>query len=175
MVNNSSIVVGVILGIFFALVVFWLKKAWWKFKLGWRMTKARWGEHDAARFLETNGYHIVETQKRLPIITYLDGEPFENHVRADYIVSRDGRTYLVEVKTGEEAPRVTNAATRRQLLEYFYAYQPDAILLLDMTNRELKEVSFAKQVAPVEPGFAWRDYSIGFIAGAVFIYIILRF
>ena len=46
------------------------------------------------------------------------------------------------MKTGKAAPRISTASTRRQLLEYLYAYVVDGVLLVDMANREINEVDF---------------------------------
>ena len=52
-------------------------------------------------------------------------------LRADLLVTRNGRRYVAEVKTGRTAPRLDCAATRRQLLEYRIAFGVDGVLLVD--------------------------------------------
>jgi len=175
MENYSLIIIGIAFGTFAVLL---LRKQWHNFRLRRKMARARQGETDALHFLAANGFELLATQKRLPLITYLDDEAIESYVRADYLVRRDGRTYVVEVKTGQEAPKVTTAATRRQLLEYYFAYQPDGILLLDMTHHQLQEVRFAVPPAAFAGKtvtFAWRDCALGFCLGASLVYILLAY
>ncbi len=62
---------------------------------------------------------------------WIDGEPVEVGVRADLWVGLGERRYVAEVKTGGRAPDPTHPATRRQLLEYRVAFEPDGLLLVD--------------------------------------------
>ena len=63
-------------------------------------------------------------------------------LRADLLVERGGRRYVAEVKTGEAAPSLATAATRRQLLEYLIAYRVDGVLLVDAERGSVHEVEF---------------------------------
>ena len=49
---------------------------------------------------------------------------------------------LAEVKTGDFAPSLHTAATRRQLLEYATALGHDEILLVDAYAESIKRVTF---------------------------------
>jgi hypothetical protein len=60
---------------------------------------------------------------------------------AEKILKR-GKVFVVEVKSGEKIPYITNRETRRQMLEYYLAYQPCGILLLNMKNKTISEVKF---------------------------------
>ena len=103
---------------------------------------AQRGETAAERLLERHGYQILERQVQGEWTFHVDGEAVEARVRADLLVRRRGRVYVAEVKTGERAPDPTNPATRRQLLEYRYAFDPDGLLLVDMSSRRVREVAF---------------------------------
>ncbi len=72
--------------------------------------------------LRAAGYTIVAVQVRTWWSPLVDGEPQEIELRADYLVEADGELLVAEVKTGDEAPRISTAATRRQLLEYHVAF-----------------------------------------------------
>ncbi len=63
-------------------------------------------------------------------------------MRADYLGSRSGRQFVAEVKSGKVAPRLDTASTRRQLLEYWAAFQVDGILLVDGETRQVHEIAF---------------------------------
>lgn len=71
-----------------------------------------------------------------------DGEGTDFELRADLLVERQGQQYVAEVKTGSSAPDLSNAGTRRQLLEYSLAYQSPVILLVDVERDRVVEVSF---------------------------------
>lgn len=87
-----------------------------------RAARAGAGEDGAARMLREAGYTIVARQARTWWTPIVDGEPHELELRADYLVEADGELLVAEVKTGDEAPRLETAATRRQLLEYHVAF-----------------------------------------------------
>jgi len=87
-----------------------------------RAARAGAGEDRAAQLLRDAGFTIVATQARTWWSPLLDGGPQEMELRADYLVEADGELLVAEVKTGDEAPRLSTAATRRQLLEYHVAF-----------------------------------------------------
>ena len=133
-----------------ALLSLWLfhrlTSAWgaWRRSLRARRRGARavQGEHDAEQLLEVAGFEIVERQLRKLWSLECDGEIRQFDLRADLLVAKDGQQYIAEVKTGERAPDLANAATRRQLLEYALAYQSPTILLVDVEGEAIHEVVF---------------------------------
>lgn len=103
-------------------------------------------EDKAPAALERRGYRVIERHPVLAIEWRLDGAPQPLELAPDLLVSRGGRRYLVEVKTGGAA-RPEKQETRRQLLEYA-AYAPvDGVLLYDADRDELRAVEF-----PIERG-----------------------
>ena len=63
-------------------------------------------------------------------------------MRADYLVEADGEVLVAEVKTGDVAPRIETAATRRQLLEYHVAFEVDGVLLVCPERGVIHRVDF---------------------------------
>jgi hypothetical protein len=112
----------------------------------WRLIKqgriARSAETEAEQFLIDLGYKIVGRQCRAPLEVYMDGCKIEAYVQADLLVEKDKKVFVAEVKSGQEAVRITNSGTRRQLLEYYVTYRPEGILLVDMFNRKVHLVEF---------------------------------
>jgi len=94
------------------------------------------------RLLARQGFEVEAAQVTHGYELWCDGESHAVQVRADYLVHQAGRRYLAEVKTGSEAPRLTSAATRRQLLEYAHAYDVDGVLLVDMEEGRVRRVAF---------------------------------
>ena len=74
--------------------------------------------------------------------TIKDNKKVNYKIRADFIVTKGGKKFVIEVKSGEKAPDPKTPATRRQLLEYAHAYQADGVLLADMTDVVLREIEF---------------------------------
>lgn len=108
-----------------------------------RVRRAQRGEAAAERLLEELGYTIVERQARGRWTLWLDGEAEEVEVRADLIVERDGLRFVAEVKTGDLATDPLYPPTRRQLLEYWVAFEPDGLLLVDVEAERVIGVEVA--------------------------------
>jgi hypothetical protein len=111
-----------------------------------RAARAGAGEAAAALLLEDAGFAIVERQARVLWAPLVDGEPVLMELRADYLVEANGQLLVAEVKTGEEAPSVETAATRRQLLEYHVAFAADGVLLVCPERGTIQRVVFPHRV-----------------------------
>ncbi len=96
-----------------------------------RALRAVDGEMRAGALLERAGYAVLERQVPGSWTLRADGEPVTFGLRADYLVSREGRRYIAEVKTGRLAPRLSHGPTRRQLLEYRAAFDVHGVVLVD--------------------------------------------
>lgn len=107
-----------------------------------RGRRARRAENEAERWLERQGYAVLERQVTGRWDLAVDGELQQVTCRADLLLMRGGRVYVADVKTGEEAPNPALPATRRQLLEYLLAFDADGALVVDMRGRRIYEVSF---------------------------------
>jgi hypothetical protein len=126
--------------------------------LAWRVVRklaVRWGrrrqwrrasaaERHAARLLERVGYRVLGSQVQGSYELLVDGVPTTVSLRADYVVSRGGATYVAEVKSGRRAPLLETASTRRQLLEYLVAFQVRGVLLVDAESGSVREVVFPR-------------------------------
>ncbi|MCU4173628.1 hypothetical protein J1N11_00975 [Marinilabiliaceae bacterium N1Y90] len=99
-------------------------------------------ELQAKKFLKSKGYTIVDYQSSYEHRYKVNGELQTAEIQPDYIVKKNGKKYIVEVKSGNTAINASNRNTRRQLLEYDYVVENDGVFLLDMENRTLKLIQF---------------------------------
>ncbi|HEX4449481.1 MAG TPA: hypothetical protein VH143_01370 [Kofleriaceae bacterium] len=131
-----------------AILALWLARTLrrWRGSLRARRRAARAGagEDRAAGMLEAAGFRIVARQARIDWVPLVDGEPFATELRADYLVEADGELLVAEVKTGNEAPSLATAATRRQLLEYRIAFEADGVLLVCPEAGAIHRVEFPR-------------------------------
>lgn len=138
-----------------------------------RFSKSRQAEKEAEKILKKNGYAIIDVQKSKPLLITIGDKIHRYLVRIDYLARKRGKVYVVEVKSGEKIPYITNRETRRQMLEYYLAYQPSGVLLLNMKNKSISEVKFQ-----FESTSRQRIIRISyFIAGIIFtlvLYYLLR-
>jgi hypothetical protein len=107
-----------------------------------RAARAGAGEDDAADLLRRAGFRIVDAQVRTTWTVQVDGEPHAIELRADYLVEARGERLVAEVKTGDLAPKLSTAATRRQLLEYLIAFGADGVLLVCPERGAIHRIEF---------------------------------
>jgi hypothetical protein len=101
------------------------------------------GESAAEELLAAAGFTVVDRQVAHVWHVAIDDDLHETALRCDYLVARDGERWVAEVKTGDLAPSLATAATRRQLLEYQVAYAAAGVALVDATAGVVHEVRFA--------------------------------
>lgn len=137
------IVVGVLCLVLFALWVGLRISRWQRSqRQRTRVTVALQGENEAEKILESFGYEIQQRQVSAFWKFFVDGEEIRVRVRVDLLVSRDGRQFVAEVKTGERAPNPCHPPTRRQLLEYSLIFGATEILLVDVEARVVRSITF---------------------------------
>lgn len=100
------------------------------------------GERRGLRVLRKAGYRIVERQPSGRSRVVVDGQQHGFRLRADALVKRAGLVYVAEFKGGQQAARLSNRNTRRQLLEYAIAFDVDGVLLVDAVEGEISTVEF---------------------------------
>ena len=140
---GAALAIAVLAGALLALVLARLLRAWrgsWRARR--RAARAGAGEDGAARLLRRAGFRIVARQARTAWAPRVDGEPQPIELRADYLVESRGELLVAEVKTGDEAPRLSTAATRRQLLEYLIAFAADGALLVCPERGAIHRIEF---------------------------------
>ncbi|MBA7634927.1 hypothetical protein ES703_42526 [subsurface metagenome] len=160
---------GIICLILYIKIGNWLRAK----RLRKRFSKSRHAEKEAEKILKKNGYAIIDTQKSKPLLITIGDKIHRYLVRIDYLARKRGKVYVVEVKSGEKIPYITNRETRRQMLEYYLAYQPSGILLLNMKNKSISEVKFQFESTSRQ----WKIRISYFIAGIIFalvLYYLLR-
>ncbi len=112
-----------------------------------RVARAGDGEKEAAIYLQDAGFMVLGTQVASTYSLMVDERPMDIDVRADLVVEKGARRFVVEVKTGKVAPRLDTPATRRQLLEYQLAFDVDGILLFDAEARAIRTISFPERMS----------------------------
>jgi len=135
----SSAVGGAILGF---IVFYFVNRFLISLKMSRRVELAQFSQEEAEAFLKKKGFKITGKQKRADIVTFIDGKPNLGYVQADFIVEKNGKKFVAEVKAGEMVSNPTEPSTRRQLLEYKFAYKPYGLLLVDMIDKSIHRVDF---------------------------------
>jgi hypothetical protein len=128
---------------------------WWKRRqVHAKADHGRDMENQAGEMLEEFGYTAI---KQHPTISYtwsIDGQEREATVTPDWLVKRDGKKYLVEVKTGNQA-NPNQAKIRRQLMEYYIFGSTDGVVYFDADREVARHVSFPIKQGTRAPGWMW--------------------
>ena len=124
-----------------------------------RQRRGRRGEARAERMLRREGYRVLDREIEGSYELLIDGEPREVRMCADFLLERDGRALIAEVKTGQRGARAEDRLTRRQVLEYFLAFEVDGVLLVEPETERIQEVCFpfasASQARPPRRRTSW--------------------
>ena len=133
---------AIIITLFFFITKYKLKEYYKARKVKKRFERGNKLELQAKKFLKSKGYSIIDYQNTYEHQYKVNGEIQSADIQPDYIVKKNGKKYIVEVKSGSTAINASNRSTRRQLLEYDYVVENDGVFLLDMENQELKLIQF---------------------------------
>jgi hypothetical protein len=129
-----------------ALGVGWLlRRTYRSLRARWRGRRAVRAERLAEKLLVRHGYRVVERQATTRYRLRCDDRALPVELRADLLLERAGERFVADVKSGPQATMLRTAATRRQLLEYWLAYDVDGVLLVDMEARRIVRVAFEPQ------------------------------
>ena len=140
------------------------RRQWSNLAMRRRFRRGRRGELEAEKLLRARGFSVLDDQATRKAHMFVNGRRENYFVRADFLVSRWWKTYVVEVKTGAMAPNPKASATRRQLLEYSQVYDADGLILADMETRTLLEIRFPARTSRVGVG---RIAVTAFVVGAL--------
>jgi hypothetical protein len=125
-----------------ALCALWLRAQGLSQRVRARSVRGQRGEERAASLLEAAGYRVVARQVRRSYVVQAGARELRVALIFDFVVEREGRELVAEVKTGAAGTRLEHADTRRQLLEYQLASGASQVLLVDPERERIVEVCF---------------------------------
>lgn len=99
-------------------------------------------EQQAVKFLVSKGFRILGEQVEYKHTYFVNGLETSSKINIDYLVEKNTKVFVVEVKSGTSAISIRNRSTRRQLLEYAVSIDCDGVYLLDMENKDLQLIEF---------------------------------
>lgn len=121
--------------------LYWLRTAAGRRMKAHRSLGAK-GERRARGLLEAHGYEITGEQVGGSYEIFVDDKTCPVRLRADFVVKKGGKTYVAEVKAGVESVKISGRTTRRQLLEYLFAFDVNGVLLVNMQQKRIFAIGF---------------------------------
>lgn len=147
-------------------------RTWCRLRRRRRVVDALQAESSAATLLIRCGYRVLERQVRSTWPVRYGERLLELELRADYLVEQCGQRWVAEVKSGPLVCDLRHGPTRRQLLEYLFAFGADGVLLVDTQSRSVQRVEFPNLTRDAEPrraGYLWYGVLLGAaVASALF-------
>lgn len=126
-------------------------------------------EERTKEILEAEGYKLIQTSPTANLSMQVDGRSNVHGVKAEFVVRKGNKNYVVKLRRGTLSKRLQAIASRRQLLEIFYTYNVKALLLLDLERETIKTISFSTPF-----GYLYWDriviFILGFIVGGLVSY-----
>jgi len=128
----------VLLALALAATLFWL------FRKRQRVRGKRLGRGSARTvdLLESVGYKVLTVKPTVEIQMEIEGSSYRFELKNDYLVSRDGRRYLVCIHKDDRGARLQSKVWRNALLRDVLAFRVAGIIVLDMEKETLQQVSF---------------------------------
>lgn len=106
------------------------------------LRRAKVAEDEALSLLEEAGFRVLARQPLRRVNIMVDGKMMGFEIRPDFLLERGNRLYVGEVKSGKETNFLFRPSIRRQLLEYFVAYRPYGVILVDGERKVMHQVFF---------------------------------
>ena len=130
-------------------------RTWWRRRrIHSKADHGREMEERAGDMLENHGYQAISQHPEVTYVWTIDGQDKSVTVTPDWLVRKDGLTFLVEVKTGHQA-NPNQAKIRRQLLEYYLFGNADGVVYFDADRNTAKEVRFPAVIRTHTPLWMW--------------------
>lgn len=99
-------------------------------------------EKEGEAILEKRGFKILEKRLSSPVITLVSGKSHMAESTADFLAEKERKKYLVHLHGGSISADLNDPALRRKLIENEVVYQPDGLILVDLVDKSLQEISF---------------------------------
>ncbi len=97
----------------------------------------------ALRYLEEKGYAHSTRSTNSTVYMTINEKAHKFKVHANFAVKKDGRSYLVFLRSSEDTERLNNPALRNRLLLLNCMYNPSGILFVNPEADKISEVTFS--------------------------------
>lgn len=90
--------------------------------------------------LRNLGFECIAQKCKVPIDINVDDTNYSSRLFTDYIVKKNGRTYVVFVSRSRKPMRRTGSALRDFFLYHYLLYKPSGIIYIDSEDLSIKQV-----------------------------------
>ncbi len=98
----------------------------------------------ALEALREEGYTLHEIHPATPVVYSVDKQKSKEFTHSgNFVVRKSGRSYLVKVVKGSKTSTLTNVSVRNDLLLDHLFFLPQGIIVYNVDNNRIQEVSFS--------------------------------
>ncbi len=96
------------------------------------LTKA---ERSVWELLKQEGYILKDVHCQADLETVVDGRSYSRQVRADFLIQKNGKLFVVVVQRRKTAvPRQHPSHNRLRIMDYYLTFFPDGVIIIDPLN-----------------------------------------
>lgn len=132
---------------------------------------------DAENILKRAGYRLVAKNRKGVVIVSVDNQEHLGELKADYVVSREGKRYVVVVKGSEEAFDPTEPTLRCRLIELDSVFALDGLLVVNLPKRQIHRLGFRfPKERPLDGFFQFLlgGFILGGVVGIIWLLVYLK-
>ncbi len=120
-------------------------------------------QEQALQALEERGFTLVAASSEIPMTMVVDDRSYREVVKADLVVRRAGRRYVVLLGSDLAGGRTNTAWRRRYLMSMMWAFRPYAFLIFSSEKATWRQVRVSTPGVP-----AWiLPLLVGLLFGVV--------
>ncbi len=120
-------------------------------------------EFSVLKYLEDKGYNASGHKMTSEVKMKTNGRESVFSLTYDFAVNKDGRNYLVIIRTSEDPERLNNPLLRNKLLLLYTVFKPHGLLLINPETEKIQKIEFRFQ----------RSRSFFLVAILIFILLIM--
>lgn len=104
--------------------------------------KPKAGNSKERSILEEAGYEIIKVKPTVNVKMEIDQKPHPFELKSDYLVTKNGRKFLVRIRRDKKAARFQSKMWRSSLIRDVLAFKAAGILILNLEKETLHQVRF---------------------------------
>ncbi len=102
-------------------------------------------EFSVIKYLENKGYSASIYKMSSDVKMKVNGRESAFSLTYDFAVKKDGRDYIVIIRTSEDAERLNNPVLRNKLLLLYSVFKPHGLLLVNPETEKMQKIEFRFQ------------------------------
>lgn len=93
-----------------------------------------------SKILSENGYNVISTEPQKEYKIFTNNQIASAAINSDYIVEKQGYTFVANIIKNKSNFNVKNDETRRLIFEYIHLYNVSGVILLNIKKKEINQI-----------------------------------